>query len=196
MPRCPVASTPCRIKTEREGFSDIISGQWCSCPDSKSCSNDWRTNQDRVVVRELVIDGNINITFSMMFCDAVQSQTQCSSGQVALQLVGDPEQPIKVDHINCACADTLPLVRHEKSVGAELRLYHSYVCANHKRICNIGWTCQTTDTVTGTAFLHTTGYPCRCPTGTACQSYPSYNTLTEESTVKYFCIPEWRGRSG
>ncbi|KAK7095434.1 uncharacterized protein [Littorina saxatilis] len=197
MPRCPVASKPCRIKAELEGdhagFSgpEVISSQPCSCPDSKSCSNDWRTNQDRVVVRELVTAGNINMTLSMMFCDAVQSQTHCSSGQVALQLVGNSILPTEVDYINCACTDTRPLVIHEKSVGADHRHYHSYVCANHKRRCNIGWrrrdTCLTTDTAT-----HTTGYPCKCPTGTACRSSPPYNTLTEE----YTCRRGRRSRSG
>ena len=78
------------------------------------------------------LSGNINMTLSIMFCNAVQPQRLCTSDDVALQLTGLSHIPTEVDFIACTCADPRPMVLDRKSYGADHQQYHAFVCANHK----------------------------------------------------------------
>ncbi|XP_076436421.1 uncharacterized protein LOC143275957 [Babylonia areolata] len=180
-PRCPSASKPCRTKAIMNadflppGTREIHSPP-CSCPESSACSDDWEADQGRVITRELHTNGNISMTFSMMFCGTIQPQSRCTPGQVSLQLSGWSPIPTEVDFINCSCPERRPLVLHSVTTRADHRQYHSYVCGNHKRRCKRRHRnrdrCMETNPTN-----HTVTYPCKCSRFTSCLHDPDYPQL-------------------
>lgn len=186
-PRCTAASKPCRIRAVMEGDAEaggqsVITSHPCSCPESKPCSEDFETNADKVIERELITDGNINMTLSMMFCDAVQPQRVCNPAEIALKLTGWSHVLTEVDFITCTCSDARPLVLHQKWYGQDYRLFQTFVCSSDKRRCNTRRrskdACMEVDPET-----HAVNYPCKCPAGNACSPSP-YNSVQLEYTCQ------------
>ncbi|KAL8621121.1 hypothetical protein ACOMHN_048163 [Nucella lapillus] len=171
-PRCSSSSKPCQTKVVMyaefllpEGYREIRSPP-CSCENGFPCNEDWEGHSDHVITRQLVTNGNISMTFSIMFCHAILPKEQCVPGQVAMQLSGWTPMPTEVDFINCRCSDRKPLILHTVTTGADHREYHAFVCADHKDRCKRrrGDQCMVSDPTT-----HTVIYPCYCSRRTICQ---------------------------
>ncbi|XP_076454588.1 uncharacterized protein LOC143289489 [Babylonia areolata] len=179
-PRCTSSSRPCRLRAELQGndptapsgnaIRRVISRQLCSCPSSMPCSTHWSSTNHRVISRELRTNGNINMTFSMMFCAPVRPELQawCGQGDVALRLKGLTSVPTEVESMPCTCTDRRPLVLHRTYRGPDFLQYDDYVCANHKRRCNVEWSPDI-------CLIHnmanqTDSFPCKCPQHTVCRS--------------------------
>ncbi|KAL8605731.1 hypothetical protein ACOMHN_065856 [Nucella lapillus] len=182
MPPCSESSRPCRLQAVLVGVDSrsdppgelrrLIHNHLCSCPPSAPCSTDWSPSNNKMISRELRTNGNINMTFSMMFCTPVHlDQNQrgwCQPGQVALRLMGMSSVPTELDFVSCRCADSRPLVLHRRYIGMDFKQYDDYVCSNHKRRCNVEWNPDTC--LIHTPANRTDGFPCKCPYGTVCRS--------------------------
>lgn len=170
-PRCPSTVKPCRIKVEMTSSllgNQMIENDPCSCPNSKTCSNDW-SDHDHVITRQLRTESSISMVLSMMFCDAIQPQRQCTAGEVALQVKGYSVVPTEVEFIQCTCPDARPLVLHERYHGADHRQYDSYVCSSYKPRCTVGWG-NRQDCMTSDPDTHSQSYPCQCPSSHSCRA--------------------------
>jgi len=171
---CPLPEYPCRLQVTYRNdteYSDMTT-QTCTC-NTGSCSDNWNL-RSHVIRRKLItINQQKRIILKMMFCDRIEPQATCATGQEALELEGPSEMPLRVIRHPCKCPQNKPLVLYRTSVGENHLTNHIYVCGMHKPTCppQASHRCMT-------LRESTSAYHCKCRQRKSCLPDSTVDPLT------------------